>query len=140
MNQDDHSPATLTLPTTSLAARLARRHVATIGASWPADLRDLALLLTSELVTNALRYGNGNGIRLTVRQTPHALRVEVHDANPAAPRLSQNLDGTAEQGRGLHIVDSLATRWGHTPSADPAGKTVWFELHHRQTAGYDHSE
>jgi anti-sigma regulatory factor (Ser/Thr protein kinase) len=140
MNQDDHSPATLTLPTTSLAARLARRHVATIGASWPADLRDLALLLTSELVTNALRYGNGNGIRLTVRQTPHALRVEVHDANPAAPRLSQNLDGTAEQGRGLHIVDSLATRWGHTPSADPAGKTVWFELHHRQTAGLDHSE
>jgi anti-sigma regulatory factor (Ser/Thr protein kinase) len=140
MNQDDHSPATLTLPTTSLAARLARRHVATIGASWPADLRDLALLLTSELVTNALRYGNGNGIRLTVWQTPHALRVEVHDANPAAPRLSQNLDGTAEQGRGLHIIDSLATRWGHTPSADPAGKTVWFELHHRQTAGYDHSE
>jgi anti-sigma regulatory factor (Ser/Thr protein kinase) len=140
MNQDDHSPATLTLPTTSLAARLARRHVATIGASWPADLRDLALLLTSELVTNALRYGNGNGIRLTVRQTPHALRVEVHDANPAAPRLSQNLDRTAEQGRGLHIVDSLATRWGHTPSADPAGKTVWFELHHRQTAGLDHSE
>jgi anti-sigma regulatory factor (Ser/Thr protein kinase) len=140
MNQDDHSPATLTLPTTSLAARLARRHVATIGASWPADLRDLALLLTSELVTNALRYGNGNGIRLTVRQTPHALRVEVHDANPAAPRLSQNLDGTAEQGRGLHIIDSLATRWGHTPSADPAGKTVWFELHHRQTAGLDHSE
>ena len=97
-------------------------------------------LLTSELVTNALRYGNGNGIRLTVRQTPHALRVEVHDANPAAPRLSQNLDGTAEQGRGLHIIDSLATRWGHTPSADPAGKTVWFELHHRQTAGLDHSE
>jgi hypothetical protein len=31
--------------------------MATIGASWPADLRDLALLLTSEVVTNALRYG-----------------------------------------------------------------------------------
>jgi anti-sigma regulatory factor (Ser/Thr protein kinase) len=100
MNQDDHSPATLTLPTTSFAARLARRHVATIGASWPADLRDLALLLTSELVTNALRYGNGNGIRLTVRQTPHALRVEVHDANPAAPRPSQNLDVGFPRNRG----------------------------------------
>ena len=128
MSEDEHSPAPLTLPTTSLAAGLARRHIATIGASWPADFRDLALLLTSELVTNALRYGNG-GIRLTVRQTPHALRVEVHDANPEAPRLSRNLDGTAEQGRGLHIIDSLATCWGHTPSADPAGKTVWFELH-----------
>ena len=128
MSEDEHSAAPLTLPTTSLAAGLARRHIATIGASWPADFRDLALLLTSELVTNALRYGNG-GIRLTVRQTPHALRVEVHDANPEAPRLSRNLDGTAEQGRGLHIIDSLATCWGHTRSADPAVKTVWFELH-----------
>jgi anti-sigma regulatory factor (Ser/Thr protein kinase) len=140
MSHDEHSPAPLTLPTTALAARLARRHVATIGASWPADLRDLALLLTSELVTNALRYGNGGGIRLTVRRTPHLVRVEVQDANPAPPELFQNLDGTAEQGRGLHIIDSLATRWGHTPSAHPAGKTVWFELHHRQTAGDDHSE
>jgi anti-sigma regulatory factor (Ser/Thr protein kinase) len=139
MSQDEHSPAPLTLPTSSLAARLARRHIATIGGSWPADLRDLALLLTSELVTNALRYGNGGGIRLTVRQTQHALRVEVHDANPEAPELSPNLDGTAEHGRGLHIIDSLATRWGHTSSADPAGKTVWFELQHRQTGPDGHS-
>jgi anti-sigma regulatory factor (Ser/Thr protein kinase) len=128
MSEDDDSLSSLALPVTSVAARLARRHMATIGASWPADLRDIALLLSSELVTNALRYGNGGGICLTVRQTPHVVRVEVQDANPAAPQLSRNLDGTAERGRGLHIVDSLATRWGHTPSADPAGKTVWFEL------------
>jgi anti-sigma regulatory factor (Ser/Thr protein kinase) len=140
MSEDDHVPSSLTLPITSLAARLARRHVATIGASWPADLRDLALLLTSELVTNALRYGNGGGLRLTVRQTPQVLRVEVHDANPAPPQPSRNLDGTAERGRGLHIINSLATRWGHTPSDDPVGKTVWFELHQRQTAPYGHSE
>jgi anti-sigma regulatory factor (Ser/Thr protein kinase) len=139
MSEDEHSAAPLTLPTTSLAAGLARRHIARIGASWPADLRDLALLLTSELVTNALRYGNG-GIRLTVRQTPHALRVEVHDANPEAPRLSRNLGGTAEQGRGLHIIDSLASCWGHTPSADPGGKTVWFELHRRPTDRDGHSD
>lgn len=111
MSKDDDGPSPLTLPITSLAARLARRHVATVGASWPADLRDLALLLTSELVTAALRYGNGGGICLTVRQTPHVLRVEVDDANPRAPELSRNLDGTAERGRGLHIIDSLATRW-----------------------------
>jgi len=64
MSEDDDSPSSLALPTTSLAARLARRHLATIGASWPADLLDVALLLTSELVTNALRYGNGGGICL----------------------------------------------------------------------------
>ena len=126
MSEGDDGPFSITLPITSLAARLARRHLATIGASWPADLRDLALLLTSELVTNALRYGNGDGICLTVRQTPHVLRVEVQDANPAPPQLSRRLDGTAERGRGLHIIDNLATRWGS--SAHAAGKTVWFEL------------
>jgi anti-sigma regulatory factor (Ser/Thr protein kinase) len=114
--------------------------MATIGASWAADLRDLALLLTSEVVTNALRYGNGDGICLTVRQTPHVVRVEVQDANPAAPELFRNLDGTAERGRGLHIVDSLATRWGHISSDDPAGKTVWFELRHGPAAPDYHSD
>ena len=131
MSEDDSSPSALALPITSLAARLARRHVAKIGASWPADVLDVALLLTSELVTNALRYGNGGGMCLTVRQTPDALRVEVQDANPAAPELSRNPDAVSDQGRGLHLIDCLATRWGHTPSGDPPGKTVWFELNHR---------
>ena len=140
MSEDNSSLSFLALPLSSVAARLARQHVATIGASWPTDLRDVALLLTSELVTNALRYGNGGGMRLTVRQTHHVLRVDVHDANPAAPQLSRNLDGTAERGRGLHIIDSLATRWGHTPSADPAGKTVWFELDQRPAAHYGRLE
>jgi anti-sigma regulatory factor (Ser/Thr protein kinase) len=140
MSDDDSSPSCLGLPITSLAARLARRHVATVGASWPADLRDVASLLTSELVTNALRYGNGGPIGLTVRQGPDTLRVEVQDANPAAPQLSRSPDATAEGGRGLHFIDSLATRWGHTPSAIPAGKTVWFELDHRRAAFDDYSK
>jgi anti-sigma regulatory factor (Ser/Thr protein kinase) len=60
---------------------------------------DATLLLTSELVTNALRYGNGNGgICLTVRQTPHVLRVEVHDANPAAPKPSRLFGGEVSAG------------------------------------------
>ena len=137
MSEDDDSPSSLALPTTTLAARLARRHLATIGASWPAGLLDVALLLTSELVTNALRYGNGGGICLTVRRTPDALRVEVQDANPAAPQLSRQPDATVERGRGLHLIDSLATRWGHAPSADQTGKTVWFELDHRHAAPDD---
>jgi hypothetical protein len=57
MSEGDDGPSSITLPITALAARLARRHMATIGASWAADLRDLAPLLTSEVVTNALRYG-----------------------------------------------------------------------------------
>ena len=134
MSKDEDNPSCLALPITSLAPRHARRHLATIGASWPADLLDVALLLTSELVTNALRYGNGDGIFLTVRHTPDTLRVEVQDANPAAPKLSRKPDTALEQGRGLHLIDRLATRWGHTPAAEPAGKTVWFELDHGRAA------
>jgi anti-sigma regulatory factor (Ser/Thr protein kinase) len=139
MSEDDSNPSSFALPITSLAPRLARRHVATIGASWPADLRDVALLLTSELVTDGLRYGNGAGMCLTVRQMPDVLRVEVQDANPAAPELSRNLDPAGERGRGLHLIDSLA-RWGHTPSADPAAKTVWFELNHSRAGPDDGSQ
>jgi anti-sigma regulatory factor (Ser/Thr protein kinase) len=127
MREDGARLSTLALPATSSAAKLARQHVAAIGAAWPDDLRDVALLLTSELVTNALRYGNG-AIYLTVQQTPDTVRIEIQDANPTTPQMIASRDTTGERGRGLHIVDRLATRWGKTPTARPPGKTVWFEL------------
>ena len=129
MRDDGASAARLWLPVSSRAAKLARQHVAAIGAAWPDDLRDIAVLLTSELVTNALRYSNG-AICLTVQQTTDAVRIGVQDANPATPQVITRRDATSERRRGMLLVDRLATRWGHTPSAVPPGKTVWFELDH----------
>ena len=109
------------------APATARRQLAAAGAGWPRDLLETALLLTSELVTNAVKYG-GPHIVLTVRDEPDLLRVEVHDDGPRVPRL-----GTAAShalgGRGLLLVESLAHAWGTSMrGGDRPGKSVWFAL------------
>ncbi|HSA49916.1 MAG TPA: SpoIIE family protein phosphatase [Yinghuangia sp.] len=86
-------------------------------------LLDVAELLVSELVTNALRYGAGP-IRLRLLRG-RALLCEVADAVPALPRLREARD-TDEGGRGMQLVTTLAERWGSRRSGH--GKIVWFEL------------
>jgi serine phosphatase RsbU (regulator of sigma subunit)/anti-sigma regulatory factor (Ser/Thr protein kinase) len=80
-------------------------------------------LLVSELVTNAIKYANGEILLRLVLETDR-LVCEVHDCSPALPRVLQ-VDRDAENGRGLHVVSQLAARWGarrtHT------GKVVWCE-------------
>jgi len=56
---------------------------------------------------------------------PDSLGCEVHDSSPALPRVLQ-VDRDAENGRGLHVVSQLATRWGSRPTRN--GKAVWFEV------------
>ena len=83
-----------------------------------------ALLLTSELVTNAVVHAGGP-LNILVRCDDHLLRVEVRDRSTTAPRKLEVDDGTVS-GRGMHVVDALATDWGHRSAAD--GKIVWFDL------------
>ena len=52
------------------------------------------------------------------------LACEVHDSSPALPRVLQ-VDRDAENGRGLHVVSQLASRWGARRTH--AGKVVWCE-------------
>ncbi|MEU4655364.1 ATP-binding protein [Streptomyces sp. NPDC023723] len=91
------------------------------------DLGDLAVLLVSELVTNALRHATGPvGVRLVPPAGPDGvLRVEVSDSLPDLPR-ERPARPEDESGRGLYLVSAAARRWGARPAAD--GKTVWFEL------------
>lgn len=118
----------LTLPPAASSPRAARQFLGdTLRlAHVTGAVVDLAVLLTSELVTNAVRYGRGL-VRLRVRTGPPSVRVEVHDDNPSLPTLGPGDDEAAEGGRGLQLVDSLATRWGADP-CPPDGKDVWFEL------------
>ncbi len=116
------------LPKEPTSAALARRHLRSTGAGLPRDLLEIALLLTSELVTNAVKYG-GDHIVLGIADEPELLRVEVHDNGPRVPSL-----GTAENhalgGRGLLLVESLAHEWGTTSGNGRShpGKDVWFTL------------
>jgi anti-sigma regulatory factor (Ser/Thr protein kinase) len=88
------------------------------------ELRDAVLLLTSELVTNAIRHCRRR-VQLHVHFERETFRVEVVDDSPLPPG-RVNSYPFAEKGRGLRIVESLSSGWGVTP--DVAGKRVWFEL------------
>jgi anti-sigma regulatory factor (Ser/Thr protein kinase) len=87
-------------------------------------LVDDALLLVSELVTNAVRYGR-EPMSLTVDCDTEGITVAVADANPALPR-TRPTDQRRHSGRGLVLVDQLAAEWGVRPTAN--GKQVWFHL------------
>ncbi len=87
------------------------------------DLIDTSELLVSELVTNAIKYANGE-VMLRLILEPDTLVCEVHDSSPALPRVLQ-VDKDAENGRGLHVVSQMASRWGVRRTA--TGKVVWCE-------------
>ncbi|PWI45699.1 SpoIIE family protein phosphatase [Streptomyces sp. ICBB 8177] len=86
-------------------------------------LADIAELLVSELVTNALRHaGPPRQLRLFRDRT---LTVEVADAGRQIPTL-RPIDEDLESGRGMYLVNELAHRWGSRTTRH--GKVVWFEL------------
>jgi anti-sigma regulatory factor (Ser/Thr protein kinase) len=86
---------------------------------------DIAVLLTSELVTNAIGHEAGESITLAVTCSFGQLRVDVHDTSRAFPVLV-DAAADAEAGRGLMLVSSLSSQWGFYPT--PAGKAVYFTL------------
>lgn len=110
------------------AVRSARAAVGEQLRGWRLDsLADLAMLLVSELVTNALRHATGPiGVRL-VRPAAlgDALLVEVSDPLPDPPH-ARAPRPDEESGRGLQLVAGSSRRWGTRPGG--TGKTVWFEL------------
>jgi anti-sigma regulatory factor (Ser/Thr protein kinase) len=88
------------------------------------DTCDTAVLLSSELVTNAFIHGRSEA-RVSVHVEDGRVLVRVADDNSRHPRPEAD-DPDALDGRGMSIVDMLATRWGVLD--DPYGKTVWFEI------------
>ncbi|WP_077798289.1 SpoIIE family protein phosphatase [Streptomyces sp. JHA26] len=86
------------------------------------DLVDTTELVVSELVGNALRYGNAPGELRLLRH--ERLSVEVSDSGPDLPQI-QHADVSDESGRGLQLINMLCRRWGSCRTAD--GKVVWAE-------------
>ena len=88
------------------------------------DALDPAQLAMSEIVTNALVHA-GTPMRLRILLAPHGLRVELADGSQRMPA-RREFGSAAATGRGLHLVDELASRWGAYPAGE--GKVVWFEI------------
>jgi anti-sigma regulatory factor (Ser/Thr protein kinase) len=85
-----------------------------------------ALLVLSELVTNAVLHG-AEPIEVFVCRDGDVLRIEVSDGGPRTDGVRpRSQDNRRPGGRGLHIVNSLAQRWGTTDTE--GGKTVWAEI------------
>ncbi|MFP5347517.1 MAG: ATP-binding protein [Actinomycetes bacterium] len=88
------------------------------------DLVERAVLLVSELVTNALLHA-GTPFVVTARLGACGIRVEVVDGSPHLPS-RRRYAATAGTGRGLMMLESMAADWGVSRRLD--GKTVWFEV------------
>lgn len=89
------------------------------------EVLEAALLLTSELVTNAVLHAAGT-INVDVDLDLTAVRVEVGDTSAERPH-PRDATPEATSGRGLHLVEAMARAWGVDRQRDD-GKIVWFEL------------
>jgi hypothetical protein len=105
----------------------ARRAVRAALDRWKlAHLTDDALLVTTELVQNAVAH-TGDGGELVVRRCASGLRIEVADGSREQPTVRAP-DPSRTGGRGLSIVSAVARAWGTLTRTGQAGKVVWAEL------------
>ncbi|GCE01250.1 ATP-binding protein [Embleya hyalina] len=120
------------LPRQTGAAGRARDEVraALAGWGWDEDRVATAVLVVSELSTNARLHTDGP-IGLAVRRTRHGARLSVTDTDPRPPT-RRDTGPRQEGGFGLHILDTIASRWG--VRTHRAGKTVWADVDARDPA------
>jgi anti-sigma regulatory factor (Ser/Thr protein kinase) len=120
----DMPETVLTLDRTMDAPRQARdrvRQLPHLGADHVED----AVLLVSELVTNAVKYGpEHEAIRLIITTDDRATRFTVHDLGLGPLPEMREAGDPAPGGHGLRLVDALADRWG----VERGSTRVWFEL------------
>jgi anti-sigma regulatory factor (Ser/Thr protein kinase) len=90
---------------------------------------EVAALLTSELVTNAVlhtRSGDGGMVTITVIDTPDGVLIKVTDDGSRGRAPAVSSDPSAVHGRGLLLVQELASQWGYC--RDGARTTVWARI------------
>jgi anti-sigma regulatory factor (Ser/Thr protein kinase) len=109
------------------APAVARLFVRQTCALWslPQILEQLAELVSSELVTNAVQHAD-SGSRVTLTYTGSMLRVSLRDYRPTPAPWSRPINIHAPRGRGLHLVTAAVHSWGTTPHPD--GTTMWVNL------------
>jgi anti-sigma regulatory factor (Ser/Thr protein kinase) len=105
----------------SRARALARER---FGTSCSGEALETIALLVTELVTNAILHARTR-LQLTVESRAGYVRISVEDESDDQPAL-QRYETDAVTGRGLALVEQLASAWG--VDATPSGKSVWCEV------------
>jgi anti-sigma regulatory factor (Ser/Thr protein kinase) len=112
-------------PAAMTSAGEARRFVrSSLNGSIADDLADVIVLLTSELVSNAVLHAH-SPLQVTVTLPDATLRVAVTDQSDRWPVVRQ-INESGEGGRGMVLVEQLSDAWGVVPMG--TGKTVWFSV------------
>jgi anti-sigma regulatory factor (Ser/Thr protein kinase) len=113
-------------PPELLSVRESRSMVLDALADVDTPVQEMAAVLVAELATNAVLHA-ATAFTVAVVVAVDVVRVEVTDQGGGTPALlAPERDST--KGRGLVMVDGLASRWGIAPRADERSTTVWFEL------------
>jgi anti-sigma regulatory factor (Ser/Thr protein kinase) len=123
------TPGSLTIEGLPENVAKARAFVAEVlGPDHPCA--DVAVLLCSELVTNAVLHSNsrrhGGGVTVVVADLAESVQVEVIDEGSASSIPVVKADVYVAEGHGLFLVENLADQWGY--ESEDAGTTVWFRL------------
>jgi anti-sigma regulatory factor (Ser/Thr protein kinase) len=120
------APASIlvTLDRTVDAPAVARRHVRQVATALGEEQAHDAVLLVSELVTNAVKYGGDGPVELLIEQPAAHVRFAVRDRGGPGPLPEMREPGTAAGGHGLRLVDRIADRWG----VEHGSTIVWFEF------------
>ncbi|WP_258726302.1 ATP-binding SpoIIE family protein phosphatase [Cellulomonas sp. NS3] len=121
---------TLRVPAVPQSAHTSRHWVVDVAREHGASEPALALvkLLTSEVVTNAVKYGLVRDVvTVTATCAEGVVTVAVQDDNPDLPRV-RHARREDTGGRGMELVERFAEEWGTDVSADGDGKGVWFRL------------
>lgn len=128
---EPHRGGVFGLPAVPASAGEARRTVRELLGEWGVtpDLREDALLITSELVTNALTHTTSEWIVCRLHLTGQRLRIEVEDQNCGHAQPARRRPGPDDQnGRGLMLVGMLSSDWGVDETPQRSGRVVWAEL------------
>ncbi|MFD7436771.1 ATP-binding protein [Streptomyces sp. NPDC059861] len=130
-DQPAHRAHTFVLPATPESAGVARGAVRQTLTSWHthADDVDNAVLVTSELVTNAVTHSGSERIVCRLHLTGRRLRVEVEDQNLGSTLpASRQACPDDQNGRGLLLVEAVCDDWGVRPAPNRTGRVVWADL------------
>lgn len=118
-------PQVIRLDPDGSSVAAARRFVDDCLTRWGLSSQsDEIQLVADELVTNAIQHSRGP-VTLAIARRLDRVVVQVQDPSPETPE-PESADLLADNGRGLLLVDQIATDWGSTPTDD--GKRVWAEV------------
>jgi len=115
------------LPKSSEAPGLARDAMGRLRGEVRQDFVDDATLLVSELVSNGVKYGGDGRITLHIDAGPNRVRAEIVDQGSGfepQTRATREMTVADEGGWGLHLVETLADKWG----VYEGSTHVWFEI------------